>query len=129
LKRHTVPREGAQIEIVAARAARDVVVRVLTDARAERMLLHRHLVVAHVVEPCDNITAAIAPRDARRVADAEPNAPAGEVQVLRDLSAGLPRSDDEHLARRQLPRVAVVLRMERSSRSGRNRANAGTIGV
>jgi len=112
VERHAVQRESAQIEIVAARASRDVVVRVLADARAERVLLDRHLVVAHFVEPRDHVPAAIAPRDARRIADAEPHAPAGEVQVLGDLSAGLARAHDEHLARRELFGIAVVLRME-----------------
>ena len=37
---------------------------------------------------------------------------ADEMQVLRDLAAGLAGTDDEHLARWDLVGIAIVLRMQ-----------------
>ena len=51
-----------------------VVVGVGAHALLERMLVDRHVVVAHVVQPVDDVAAAVAPGRARRAAQAEVHA-------------------------------------------------------
>ena len=51
--------------------------------------MDRFVVIAHVVEPVDDVFAAIAPRGARGAPDAEVDTAAFKVQVLRDLATRL----------------------------------------
>ena len=50
-------------------------------------------------QPGDDVPAAVAAGDPRRVADGEVHLAAGQVQVLGDLRAGLAGAHDQHLAR------------------------------
>ncbi len=74
---------------------------------AVAVLLDGHVVVAHVVQPRHHVASAVEAGDPRRPPHREVHGAACEVQVLGDLRAGLPGADDEHVVRRQLPRVAV----------------------
>ena len=98
------------------------------------MLVDRQIVIAHQVQPLDHVLAAVAASYARRVADAQVNFAAGEMQVFRDLAARLPAADHEHRALRKLLRVAIERRMDlhdvgrqtlRATRDDRNLIAAG----
>ena len=71
------------------------------------MLVHRQIVIAHQMQPLDDVLAAIAPRHSRCIGDAEIDLAAGDMQVLGDLTAGLTAADNEHRALGQLRRVVV----------------------
>ena len=86
----------AQIDVAAAVAAGDVVIGLVAHALAQRMLVHRQIVVAHQVQPLDHVLAAIAPRHPRRIADAQMHLAAGEMQILGDLAAGLSAAHHQH---------------------------------
>ena len=121
---HALERALAQVDVAAAVAPGHVVIGLVAHAFAQRMLVHRQIVVAHHVQPLDHVLAAVAPRHARRVADAEMHLAAGEMQILGDLAAGLAAADDQHGALRKRIRIAVVRRMDlhdivRASRSAK----------
>jgi hypothetical protein len=79
----------------------------VADAFAQRMLVHRQIVVAHQMEPLDHVLAAIAARDPRRIADAKVNLAAREVQIFCDLTAGLAATDHQHGPVGQRLRVSI----------------------
>lgn len=60
--------------------------------------------------------------------DRQQDAPAGEEQLLRDLLCRRPGADHEQLALGQLPRVAVVARVQpRDAHVARPRGHAGPL--
>ncbi len=82
-------------------------IRLAPNALLLRMLVDRLVVVAHVIQPIDDIFAAITPRGARGAAHAQMDAPA-QVQVLGDLAAGLAGTDHHDISGRQQLGIFVV---------------------
>jgi len=109
---HALARERAQIDIVAAAATGHVVVRVVAHAMLERVLRDGEIVVAERVEPPHDVATAVAARGPWCGTDAQVHAPAGEVQILGELRAGLTGADDEHVAAGQRRGVRVRRRMD-----------------
>ena len=64
------------------------------------------------MEPPGEVVFADPPREPPRSPARQEDLPAGLVQLLGDLAAGLATADDEHLARRQLRRVSVIPRVD-----------------
>ncbi len=72
------------------------------------MLLHRHVVVLHVGQPVHYIPATVEARAARRLANGQEHLAARQVQVFRDLRAGLAGAHHQHAAFGQGLRATVL---------------------
>jgi hypothetical protein len=108
---HSTQREGAQVDVAAAVAARDVMVGVVAYAFAQRMFIHGLVVVPHVGQPVHGITPPIEARASRRVAGRQIYAASRQVQVFRDLCTGLARPDDQYRSFGQGLWIAVIGRV------------------
>jgi hypothetical protein len=93
---HALHGEGAQVDVVPAVAAGDVVVGAEPHRVGVVELVDAAGVGAHVVEPGDDVAAAVPAGDARRGTGGQVHGAAREVQVLGDLAARLAGADDEH---------------------------------
>ena len=89
MQTHALGGALAQIDFTATIATGEVVVGFGADAAGVGMVADRHGVVAHPVQPIDHIPAAVHPWGSRGAAHTEVHGAAGQVQVLRDLAAGL----------------------------------------
>lgn len=105
---HPVTGEGAQVDVAAAVAPGDVVVDPHPDGPRVVELVDAAGVVTHVVEPGDAVPAAVEPGHTGRAADSQMDLPACQVQILGDLTAGLPRADHQDGPVGKLGRVAVA---------------------
>ena len=83
---HPLGGKPAQVDVAAAVAAGDVVVRLGADGLAARVLGDRHPVVAHLVEPVGDVPAPMEARHPRRAADR---------QVLRESRSRLTAAGTE----------------------------------
>jgi hypothetical protein len=104
---HTLEGALPQIDVATTITACDVVIGLITHTFAQRMLVDWQIVVAHQVQPLDDIFAAIAPRHSRCIADAEIDLATGDMQVLSDLTAGLTATNHQHRSLGKLGRIAV----------------------
>src|SRR5471030_1872695 len=109
---HALGRELAQINITAAITAGDVVIGIVADTFTQWMLIDGHVVILHVGEPVDHVAASVKARATRRFAYGEDYLATGQMQVFRDLRAGLPRSDHQHRALGQSLRVPIFRRLD-----------------
>jgi hypothetical protein len=71
------------------------------DPLLQWMFVNRLVVVIHLMQPGDDVLAAVPPSGPRGAANAQMNAATREVEIVRDLAAGLSRSDHEYLIRWQ----------------------------
>ncbi len=102
---HPVPGERPQVDVVPAVPAGHVMVGPEPHRVGVVELGDRPAVVTHVIQPGHHVPAAVPPGDPRRAAHRQVNAAARQVQVLGDLAAGLPGTDDEHVTVGELPRA------------------------
>ena len=116
VQRHALDGEAPQIDVAAAVAPGDVMVGLVAHPLAQRVTVHRQIVVAHQMQPFDHILATVEAGDARRAADAQMHLAAVEMQVLGDLRPRLSGADHQHGAGRQRSRVPIVRRMHLQDR-------------
>ena len=112
VQRHAFVGEMTQIDIPPAITARDVMIGVASDIAAQGMRIDRHAVVTHLIEPTHHILAPIEACDTWGVTCGQMYLASGQVQILRDLRARLPRANHQHRAARQLPCVLILCRMQ-----------------
>ena len=123
-ERHAQLAERAQMEVVAATAARRQHVRKEARLRPGQRV-RRRVEEARLDEPPNEVTVADAPRQPRSAAAREHDLPAGVVQLLRDLAAGLAAPDDEDGACGEHRRRAVVVGRRACGRLSGSIAAAG----
>ena len=115
---HPVGREAAQIRVVPAAVAGQVGVAGQAEAGIGQVGRSRHRRPELVAptretgEPAEDVAAPVPPREAPGRPDGQDDRPPCREQLLGDLDAGLPGSDDEHRAGRERHGVPVVVRVD-----------------
>ena len=82
---HAFAGELPQVDVAPTITAGDEVVGVVAHAFAQRVLVHAHVVVAHVGQPVDHVLAAVEAGAAWRVAGGQHHLAAGQMQVFGQL--------------------------------------------
>src|SRR5258708_33645660 len=76
------------------------------------MLIYRHVVIAHLVQPIDHVFTAIPARGSGSAADAEMHLTTGQMELLCYLAARLTGADHQHFSGGQCSRISVLSGMQ-----------------
>src|SRR5271166_1178860 len=102
-------------------------VRLRADALLKRMFMNGFIVIVHLVQPGDDVLAPVAPGGPWGAAYAQVHPTTCQVEILRNLAAGLSRSDYKYIARRQRCRVFVLGRVQLSDARRKAFCEAGDV--
>src|SRR5258708_40191124 len=75
------------------------------------MLIYRHVVITHLVQPIDHVFTAITACGSGSAADAEMHLTTGQMEGLGYLATRLNGADHQHLSGGQVSPVVVLSRM------------------